>query len=180
LEPDSKKNKLETADREKVKFRKELFIYLFFLLISVLSWYFIALGKQHTAYISYPVRYEKLPKGKVLVTDLPLEFKLRVSGVGFTILKLKIFRFVNPISIPLDLAKKDSSTKNYDSYELQLSELTEVLSKQLSSGLVLLNILPETLSFVFADVVDKKVPIKPILNLGYADQYFPYLSLIHI
>ena len=175
MEPEEKIEFTKFTDREKVKFKKELLIYLFFLIISVVLWYLIALSKDYTTTINYPVTYENFPKGKVLVSDLPEKLNLQVKGFGFTILKHKIFSFFYTISLPinkfrLDIVRKDNQ---YD-YFLLTRYAKDWIGNQLGTEIQVIEIKPDTLLFKFTDVIDKKVAVKPLLNLEFGKQYLSF------
>jgi hypothetical protein len=178
LEPEQKIEFSKFTDREKVKFKKELLIYLFFLVISVVLWYLIALSKDYTTTINYPVTYNNFPKGKVLVSDLPEELGLEVKGFGFTILKHKIFSFFYPITLPinkfrLDILRKDNQ---YD-YFLLTRYAKDWIGNQLGTEIQVVEIKPDTLVFKFTDVVEKKVAVKPMLNLLFEKQYLSFENI---
>lgn len=172
MEPEQKIQFPQFTDREKVKFNKQLLLYLFFLLISVILWYLIALSKDYTTLIDYPVKYENFPKGKVLVSDLPAKLSLKVKGIGFNILKYKVTSFVYPITLPIDIFRLDTMRKNnHIVYFLLTRYIKERVGNQLGSDIQLIEIKPDTLYFNFTDIVDKKVPVKPMLNLQFKKQY---------
>ena len=175
MEPVEKIEFPKITDREKVKFKKELFIYLFFLTISVVLWYLIALSKDYTTTINYPVTYENFPKGKVLVSELPKELNLQVKGFGFTILKYKIVSLAYPITLPinkfrLDIVRKDNQ---YD-YFLLTRYAKDLIGNQLGTEIQITEIKPDTLLFKFTDVIEKRVPVKPLLNLQFEKQYLSF------
>lgn len=172
MEPEQKIEFSQFTDREKVKIKKELLIYLFFLFMSIILWYLIALSKDYTTVINYQVKYENFPKGKVLVSDLPEKLSFKVRGFGFSILKHKLTSFIYPVSLPinkfrLDILRKD----NQYEYFLLTRYAKEWVGNQLGSELQLVEIKPDTLLLKFTDVVDKKVCVKPLFNLQFAKQY---------
>lgn len=172
MEPEQKSRRSNFADREKVKINKKLLIYLFFLFISIALWYLSALSKDYTTIIYYKVRYDNFPKGKALVSDMPEKLGLKVKGLGFSILKHKIITYTKTISLPIDNFRLDISRKNNQYNYFLLTRYTkEWISSQLTSDIQLIDVLPDTLVFRFTDVVDKKVPVKPLLNLQFEKQY---------
>jgi hypothetical protein len=172
LEPEQKIPYTQLTDREKVKFKKQLLIYLFFLVISIILWYLIALSKDYTTTLAYPVKYEDFPRGKVLVSDLPEKLNLRVKGLGFSILQHKITSYLNNITLPINIFKLNIIQKdNQFKYYILTRSTKEWIGNQLGNDIQLFDINPDTLFFEFTDVVDKKIRVKPRINLQLKKQY---------
>jgi hypothetical protein len=160
------------TDREKVKFNRQLLIYLLFLFVSIIFWYLNALSKEYTTVIRYPVKYEDFPKGKVLVSDLPEKLEIKVKGFGFTILRSKLTSYMNPIILPINIFRLDIQRKeNQYEYYLLTRYAKEWVGNQLGTEIQLITLLPDTLFFKFTDVVDRKIPIQLVSKLDFAKQY---------
>jgi hypothetical protein len=178
LEPEQKKSS-DTADRSKVKLNKPLLIYLFFLIISVSLWYLNALSKDYTTEVDCLVTYQSFPKGKALVSDLPEKLSLKVKGLGFSILKYKLTSYYHPITLPVSNFRLDIIRReNRYEYFLLTRYAKDEIASQLSSDIQLISIRPDTLQFLFADVVEKKVPVVPALNLQFETQYLQHGKLM--
>lgn len=160
------------TDREKVKFNRQLLIYLFFLLVSICFWYLIALSKDYTTTINYSVHYTNFPKGKVLIADLPDKINLKVRGFGFNLLKYKLVGLYQPLNISISNYRIDLLRKeNKYTYFLLTRYTKEVIASQLSSDIQLLDVKPDTLYINLADVVEKKVVVRPLLDIQLEKQY---------
>lgn len=160
------------TDREKVKFNRQLLIYLLFLVLSIIFWYLNALSKEYTTVINYPIKYEDFPKGKVLVSDLPEELQIKVKGFGFTILRSKLTSYLDPIILPINIFRLDIQRKDNQYIFYLLSRYTkEWIGNQLGSEIQLVSVLPDTLFFKFTDVVDKKLPVQLVSKLDFAKQF---------
>jgi len=160
------------TDREKVKFNRQLLIYLLFLVVSIIFWYLNALSKEYTTVLSYPIKYEDFPKGKVLVSDPPPELELKVKGFGFTILRSKLTSYLNPVILPINIFRLDIQRKDNQYIYYLLSRATkEWIGNQLGSEIQLVSILPDTLFFKFTDVVEKKVPVQLQSKVEFAKQF---------
>jgi hypothetical protein len=172
LEPGAKNQVFTSTDREKIKINKKFLIYLFFLLISIILWYLNALSKDYITYINYPINYEDFPKGKALVTDLPESLRLKVKGTGFSIVKYTLLRYTQSVTLPVDHFRLDIVRKdNQYIYYLSTRYIKDWFSSQLNSDIQLFDISPDTLVFRFADVVEKKVLVKPDLDIQFEKQY---------
>jgi YbbR domain-containing protein len=173
LDPELKfqKNNLGSTDRNKVKFKKQLFIYLSFLFISVLFWYLNALSKTYYTQLSYSVYYVNYPKGKVLISGQKTNVHLLVKGVGFHLLRYQVLSYIRPIKIDLgEYSSQIRPTSNQYNYLLPSSAIRSKISS-LFFNLQVYGIHPDTLRFSFTNVIDKKIAIKPALKLEFEKTY---------
>ncbi len=166
-------------DREKVKFNKQLLIYLFFLLVALIFWYLNALSKDYTTDILYSVTYDNFPKDKVLINELPAEIGLKIKGFGFSILRCKLAGYFRPVKIslnqyPIEVLKRGNTTQYY----LLTKYTKDYIATQFSYEIQLLEVKPDTLFLNLTDVLEKKVPVKLNLNLKFEKQYMQGLQLV--
>jgi hypothetical protein len=157
---------------EKTRFNRKAITYLFFVVISTIAWLLIALNKEYTADVSYPVRYVNFPAGKVLVGDLPDRLTLSISSGGFTIIRYKLSSPLQPItfnvgSFSLNRVNREDATRFF----LLTRLAREKVSQQLGTEIQVLQIRPDSLIFVFAEVVEKEVPVQPVLDLDFVKPY---------
>jgi hypothetical protein len=181
LDPDLKFQKIfsENTDREKVKFRKQLLTYLFFLFISVLFWYLNALGKTYVTHLSYTVNYRNWPKGKVLISDESFTIDLQVRGNGFHLLRYKLLSFIKPITLDLDkYSSRIKQTRNPGKYFLPSQVIKDDINV-LFFTIQVHKILPDTFFIGFTEVIDKKIAVKPNLDLEF-EKPFMLKGPIHI
>ena len=167
------------ADREKVKFNKQLLIYLFFLLVSLSFWYLNALSKDYTTDIYYSVQYEDFPKGKVLITDLPPKIGLKIKGFGFSILRCKLSGYLKSLNLslnqyPIEVLKKNNTTQ----YFLLTKYTKDYIASQFTNEIQLIEVKPDTLFLNLTDVVEKKVPVKLKVSLQFEKQYMQGIQLL--
>lgn len=181
MDPDLKFQKIfsENTDREKVKFRKQLLTYLFFLFMSVLFWYLNALSKTYVTHLSYTVNYRNWPKGKVLISDESTYIDLQVRGNGFQLLRYKLLSFIQPIELNLDeYSSLLEQTSNPSKYFLSSKAIKDKINT-LFFTIQVYKILPDTFFIGFTEVIDKKIAIKPNLILEF-DKPFMLKGPIHV
>ena len=82
---------------------QKILVFLFFVALSALIWFFNALGKDYSTYISFPVRYINFPSGKVLTNDVPGRLLLKVNAKGNTIFKYQLRSNINPVVFDVQL-----------------------------------------------------------------------------
>jgi len=172
LDNEKKSQISTTTGREKVKINKQLLIYLFFLVVSLIFWYLNALSKDYTTDIYYAVNYEDFPKGKILINELPAKIGLKVKGFGFTILRCVLAGYVKPLSLSLNQYPIEVLTRNNNTqYFLLTKYARDYIATQITNELQLLDVKPDTLFLNLTDVLEKKVPVKLKLNLHFEKQY---------
>ncbi len=149
---------------------KKILIYLIFVAISTIFWVLNKLDNEYTSSIDYPVRFTELPKNKILANELPKNLKLNVTAYGYDLLIYKISPTPFPIVLSLEKFGMTNTSANIKSFKLITRYAREEISNQLSNNITILDILPDTIVFQFANVVEKKIPVKHNLELSFATQ----------
>lgn len=159
-------------EKERVQLYKKLLVFLFFLFVAAVFWLLSALNREYTDEILYPVKYTNLPEDKILVNDLPESLILKVSGHGYSLLKYQLSKRLLPIVFDVNSfalnAIEDSISQKF--YVLSRVARTRIAS-QISSDINILEIQPDSLVFEFSNISSKKLPVYPVLNLGYEQQF---------
>ncbi|GAB7087133.1 CdaR family protein [Marinifilum fragile] len=159
-------------NKEKITSNKKLLVYLFFVGLSTIFWFLNALSKEYTTSINYPVYYINFPENKILTNDLPKKLSLRVSAYGFDLLRYKLSTAF--LSNPFDVNKytnKRIEGSSLNNYTLLTSNIKERIEKELSTGIRLEAISPDTIRFQFSPILEKKVPVVLDLKLNYEQQF---------
>jgi hypothetical protein len=140
---------------------KNVVIFVFFLFLSFIFWYLNSLGKEIKSDFKYAANFVNVPKGRTLSGDTELKITLEIKGQGYSLLKKKIYRNINPLAI--DLSKTtfrrlpDSKPTRY--YFLSAG-LIPGFKKQIESGLDILSVKPDTIYLSFIqneNAADKRV-----------------------
>ncbi|NOU58952.1 CdaR family protein [Marinifilum caeruleilacunae] len=159
-------------NKEKITSNKKLLVYLFFVGLSTIFWFLNALSKEYTTNINYPVYYMNLPEDKVLTNELPKKLSLRVKANGLYLLRYKLSTAF--LSNPFDVNKYTNNRitgSSLNSYNLLTSSITARVEKELSTGIQLESISPDTIRFQFSPILEKKVPVELNLKLNYEQQF---------
>lgn len=149
---------------------RKVLVYLVFVGISTVFWFLNKLDNEYNSTIEYPVRYSQLPKNKILVNELPKNLKLSVSAYGYDLLIYKISPAPFPIVLNLEDFGLKNASDNLKNFKLITRYARDEISNQLPNEINVLDILPDTITFQFANVIDKKVPVHENLHLTYAPQ----------
>ncbi len=151
---------------------RRVMVFLFFLVISTIFWFLSALGREYTARIIYPVRYTNFPENLVMVGEPPSSLELTVNSYGYTLVRYYVSRRLMPIVFDVNSFSlnrlPDTETRNF--YILS-SVATNRIAGQLGADIEILDIRPDTLFFSFTDMTSRKLPVKPVLDLDFDQQF---------
>ncbi len=166
-------NKTRKKSKDILKFlgfrtRKNFIIFLVFVLVSSVFWFLIALSKEYTTTISYPVKFTSLPKDRILVEKLPENIQLQIAGNGFDLLKYEFSGFIFPYIIDYS---KISNHNHSNHFHLQTTTLLNQFRQKFPSNVTVQDIFPKTLTFTFSSMIKKKLPVEANILYRLAKQY---------
>lgn len=164
---------LKTQFEEKIlnKIDKKILIYLVFVGISTTFWFLNKLGNEFNTSIYYPIKYTGVPEDKILLPDLPTKLELQVSALGYNLIKYKFRLTPFPININLsEYSKHQEISKDVRKIIVHTRLIKSDISEQLGKDIKILDILPDTLSCKFANIISKKIPIAANANLQFDAQ----------
>ncbi len=161
----------QVFDKGRAKFNQRLVIFIFFLIVSTIIWYLSKLSHEYSTTLAYPIRYESLPKGKVLVGEPPRKIQLRVKAFGYTLLKEKLSAALSPIELDLNKHLSQSFEGSKPKQFILTYRLRNGITKQLGSEILLEGIEPDTLFVELASIADKVVQVKPYIQADFEQQY---------
>ncbi len=150
---------------------QKILIYLIFVGIATIFWFLNKLGNEFTATIHYPVKYIDVPENKLIISDLPEELELELSGRGYTLLKYKFKIISFPIAISIsDYIEKQGASAKTKELKIHPRIIKANINKQLNKNINIIDILPQTINCSFADIIEKKVAIAPNIDIQFAPQ----------
>ena len=156
---------VQAITKQKTRLKTRLAIFGFFFVVASILWYLNKLTYEYSTEISFPLKVQNMPSGKVLVGDPPKHIPLQIKGFGYILVRYKLGAALSPISIDLEqvplMSLKNSETKHF----VLTSTLRNVIANQLQGHLELGGIGIDTLHFEFAEMIQKKVEVK--LDLSY-------------
>jgi hypothetical protein len=152
---------------------RDVFVFIFFLLLAFVFWYLNSLEKDVEYSIKYPVRYINLPEERMLSEDLPSKLDLYLKGPGYSILKLKLSGNRAPVILDVSAINyrrvPGSRTLNY---YVVTSGLIPKLKNQLRAECDITSVKPDTLFFAFDKIISKQVQVIPQVEVMTEKQYF--------
>lgn len=138
----------------------DIFVFAFFLLLSFAFWYLNGLSNEIENQIRYPVRYVNPPRDRLLISNMPSRLGMTLRGPGYSLLKLRFSGSRAPLIIDLSkLNYRLLPDSDPESYFILTSSLTDQIHRQMRADFSILEILPDTLVFMFDRLGSKKVPV---------------------
>lgn len=151
--------------------------FILFLLFSSLIWLTIILSGDYSASFTLPTRYVKPPPGLILLEASAHDLTIGMETSGVRIAMQKLFKLKDTIEVDLSDIRLRRRSRFYDGILL-----TALLEKKLAAQFPLTNdihhIYPDTLTFVFAALSRKKVPVKPMITYQLGQQFMLYNSIV--
>jgi hypothetical protein len=124
-------------------------------------WLLITLSKEYTTTISFPIKYSKIAQNKRLQTSPITVLETVVKANGFTVLRTRFN--TKTIAINAKPTVKKEGTTHY----LLVKNQKQQIQKQLPSGVLLQQILKDTLFLDLGSLVTMKLPLKPNIKISY-------------
>jgi|TARA_B110000902_G_C14234817_1_gene560237 hypothetical protein len=135
--------------------------FISFLIISFLIWLLITFSKEYVTVVTYPVSYKNIPQNKLLQVPPTKQIDISIKASGFKILRTK---FKNK-TLKLEVSKVQKKKGNHF-YLLPKNQITKI-QKQLLSGVVMQEIIQDTIHLNLGVLGSKKVALKPNLDINY-------------
>ena len=124
-------------------------------------WLLITFSKEYTTVITYPVNYNNIAQDKLL-QEIPIKkIDLSITATGFKILRAKLA--TKKINLDASRLRKKSASKFYF---LPRNQTTKI-QKQLLNGIVLEEIMQDTIFLSLGVLTSKKVALKPKVDITY-------------
>lgn len=141
----------------------------FFLTLSASLWLFIALRKNYTSEIIYPITFVNPPKG-VVVTNNTINLFVTLKADGFTFVRLSNSNQTEPHEIDLT-ANRLMLHKTAEGLYLSSYVLNRKLSEAISKNSSIISISPDTLFLNLSQANSKKVPINLVHDITFVKSF---------
>jgi len=117
---------------------------------AMVFWFFNALNKEYNTRIDYPVRFNLPQEDIVVVTDLPDEIRLELSGGGWNLLRKTFWFTIDPIVVTLENPTEVKYLTTNDIRETVTDHFAELQINSILTDTLYLNIEPR---------ISKRVPV---------------------
>jgi hypothetical protein len=158
------------------KFRKQLYVFLVCLAISVFVWFLASLSKAYVSEVKFNLVYTNIPQDRILGKDGIRDIHLRIRARGFDLFSLKYLTIKNPVKVNLNELYIRTDLVSGNSYFLS-NQIRQQVLNQLDATDQLLAIRPDTIFFRLDQVITMEVPVKVNLSIQFRKQYQLYDSL---
>lgn len=159
---------IEWLDR--VRQDKNVIIFLVFLVISTGFWFLNALRKDYIATLNYPVRFVNVPENTMLSDDMRKKISVKVRAGGFVILRYQLSNTFLPLTFDVSEMKPWSSDDQKGVFTVTEDGHTRIVG-QLSQGMELIDIEPDTLFVPLLEKRTAKIPVKIRTQLSFEKQF---------
>ncbi|KQS37120.1 YbbR-like domain-containing protein [Pedobacter sp. Leaf194] len=143
--------------------RRRVLSLLACLFLAIAAWFFMALNNKYVYTAKTVLIYKNFPQNRAFHPLQPDTVDLQVEGTGWQLLFARLR--INPQSIAVNLSQL--STKDFVVFSDQLYNI----NKQLESSQKVISVKPDTLYFDFTKRTVKRVDIKLIQKIDFANQY---------
>ncbi len=154
-----------------LKSNRDLLVFVVFLLLSTGLWFLNALRKDFVTTIEYPVRYNDFPDDFILLGDPQTQVQLKIRSLGYNLLPYHFGKIISPENLKVSGFKRIHKGNAEGAYVLT-RDLKNVFTKNLTNGIDLLEIYPDTLFVLFEKKERKKVPVRFSSDLKFKPQYY--------
>lgn len=142
---------------------RNVFIFLFFLVLSSFLWFLNYINKEHSSDIKVPYKFENLPNKAKLNADNESNLTVLIHGHGYNILRELIETVKLPVII--NLAEKEipivfhACVNNPLKSYILTQDLIPFLERRFGANIQIIGVKPDTLFFDMAESYSKKVPV---------------------
>jgi hypothetical protein len=156
--------------RNKGKWRINIPIFLFFLMLSAILWLLNSLNQEFTTSLHYSVNYINPPKNKVVTGEDKSGLNIILKGRGYTLLSFMVKGSQSPLIIDLETTYYHRSGQSGRVYYLS-SGIKDVVQNQLGSDLQVISIQPDSVEFSLTGSFKKKVKVESRIEVRLEKQY---------
>jgi hypothetical protein len=142
---------------------RNIFVFMFFLLLSAFLWFLNYVNKEHSTYMRIPYKFENLPSKAKVSKETADQLTVQIYGHGYNLLREMAEQIKLPVVI--DFANKDNPIvfhrleSNPNKSFILTDEIIPFLSKRFGNNIKVTGVNPDTLFFDFAESFSKKVPV---------------------
>lgn len=142
---------------------KKILTFLFFLLLSCIFWMMQIYRHKYEATLIIPVKYIDIPDSIVFENELPLEIKARIKDDGGTLFEYLLTRTSDTLVVDVRDIIKSTPDKI-----IQGRNFEQLIMSKLSPTSELISYTPTRMSFIFALLHFKKLPVIYNGNISFA------------
>ncbi|MCR4592704.1 MAG: YbbR-like domain-containing protein [Bacteroidaceae bacterium] len=135
----------------------DVFVFLFFFVVSFGFWLLQTLNETFEKEISVPLELKNVPENVHITTALPSQLHVTIKDKGTTL--LRFFRYTVQNAIEVDFEKYDVGLTNARVL-VPVSDVQRLIQGQLGVSSHIIALRPDTLEYYYNRGVAKKLPVK--------------------
>ena len=152
--------------------KRRLFaLYLAFVAISTLFWFLNKLNHEYTIELDRQLILDNTAFGLRVVHPEQYRVRYRVKGHGYALLAYRGFVFSSPLRINYQDSLRIFSILLDNHTTLTKTELSQIVTRTLPSDLQLVDIVTDSLHFIFDKQIQKRLPVYARVHYKLADQH---------
>ena len=146
---------------------KEVFTFLFFLVIAALFWLEQTLDSEYEVDVKVPLKLKNVPESIVITSDFPEELTVTLRDKGNTLLNYQLTKRFYPINI--DFAEHQNRRHHVS---LLSNTYNKSITAQLANSTTVVAIEPDTIDYYYSEGKSKKVPVRLQGRVSPGQQYY--------
>lgn len=150
--------------------KRDVRIFIVCLAVSAFFWVVLELSDSFTNNVEITVIYDKFPEGFILVNKPDTTFNVHIESIGFELLNLTL-NDDNNFVIDLNKLKPSRREDGFYYVKLPTSVFENQLQRQFGSGVTGKLTSPDSLIFVFDELISKDLAVKPTYSITFAEGY---------
>ena len=143
---------------------KEVKVFLVFLFFSTLVWFVNKLSNNFNGTAVFDLNYTNIPENLMLVNASHDQLGVKLDALGFHFLGMS----VSNKKVQIDISKTD---KKGNEFYISKIDFEKQIERQLPNSMKLEGVMTDTLFFNFQEVIIKKVPVEPDVQINLAQNY---------
>ncbi|MVN92318.1 YbbR-like domain-containing protein [Mucilaginibacter aquatilis] len=143
--------------------RRRLSVFITCFLIATVAWILATLSGTYSFTVKQAITFKNAPQKRAFRALQPDTVEAIMQGTGWQVLFSKVSSSTEPVKVDLHTLEHS----NYIALNTQIAQINKVMDARHK----IIAFTPDTLYFDFTNRVVKRVPIEPVLNLTYQQQY---------
>lgn len=153
----------------------DVFVFLFFFVVSAGFWLLQTLNETFETEISVPLKLKNVPEDVYITTELPRQIHVTIRDRGTTL--VRFIRYTVQNAIEVDFAKYDAGFTT-GRVQVPSSDIQQWIQKQLGVSSSINSMRPDTLEYYYNRGVARRLPVKVCGSITAAPQnYIQSVSL---
>ena len=160
------------------KVRQRLTVFAVCVLIAVFLWLVIKLSNSYRSEVEYSVNFQNQTSDKILAEASDSTINIKLKSSGFKLLDLKWFSSLQEVDLEVapNRVTAYNAGNHYNYYMLSYNSISNI-ERQLDKITTIENIRPDTIYLWMDEKNNRKIAVKPDLNIEYKSQYQPYKAV---